>query len=356
MKNIFLLFSAVALFMSAIFYSSCKKTTHPLNPTPSNLRIHSYSKTTVSTVTGTVNSNYGFTYDASGRVSTILCSSNDNTLIATGWQNITSTFTYFSDTIVKTTTGVNTADTLEVDTFVTNPTGQIQYVYTPNSQLTLTYFGKLLALEIMTFKGDSGTSITTDAMKFTSNNSDFLVRSWDGTLTANWAQIGYNITLNPPDVPFVMPVTVTWTSYQTLTPSITTHSGVNGYSDQLMGYNGGGPVQVTIMDGTGTVNRDVCMFPMDLSLSQNYNVYPSLLNRVGDYLQLESFTTYGMNIYDNTHLINTIENPSDTTTCNYVIDGDSKITQTTVTTKYTHVNGMNNVLSQVYDIQYETAQ
>jgi hypothetical protein len=358
MKKLFLLYIAGILLISLFLHSSCKKVTHPLYATPGNYRVQSYTKISYNASGATVNSNYTFYYDGSGRVSKILFTSNDSSAGTEGKEYTSSTFSYFSDSIIKTTTEVNTAVVLETDTFVTNPQGLIAYVYMPDYVASFQYLGKLLTIETEEYKGDSGTSISASAMNYTSSNSDLLLRTFSGSLslTASWGDTGRNAALNPPDVQFVPPFTVQWISYTGTTPAIVTHSGVTGFSDVLNGYNTGGPIEVTITDANGAINRDTCIFPQDLALAQAYSVYTALPNRSGDYLQLESFTKYGANIYQNAHLISKIANPNDTISVHYVIDADSKITQTVVNTKYalSSIPSSNFTASVVYDIQYET--
>lgn len=81
-----------------------------------------------------------------------------------------------------------------------------------------------------------------------------------------------------------------------------------------------------------------------------YYVYYGLSNRIGDYLQLNSFATYGFNFYNNASLINTITDYTGVTTATYTIDANNLITRTVVTK-----NDGNNTLSwtQQYDLSYQ---
>ena len=80
-----------------------------------------------------------------------------------------------------------------------------------------------------------------------------------------------------------------------------------------------------------------------------YTYFTDRPNRMGDYFYLISMFRYGVNLFQNQSLVNTITIPGSTTTATYVIDGDSKVTQTTAivqdTSGYYHTD--------VYDIQYE---
>jgi hypothetical protein len=71
---------------------------------------------------------------------------------------------------------------------------------------------------------------------------------------------------------------------------------------------------------------------------------------MGDYLQLEIFKIYGMNLYDNQHLIKQISTDYDTTFISYDIDGQSKITQTHVLKK----DKLGNRVQMEYKLQYDT--
>ena len=89
---------------------------------------------------------------------------------------------------------------------------------------------------------------------------------------------------------------------------------------------------------------------MPLKLPVYFTFYTDKFNRTGDYLQLNSFLTYGFNFYQNSNLIRTIANVYDTTKLDYVIDADSKITRTTAVTNDTGIYKT----TEVYDLQYET--
>jgi len=73
-------------------------------------------------------------------------------------------------------------------------------------------------------------------------------------------------------------------------------------------------------------------------------------NRMGDYLQLKSFLLYGQNLYQNTHLVEEIDNSGSNTSISYIIDAYSKITQTNVVM----VDSIGNNYKYTYNIAYET--
>lgn len=83
------------------------------------------------------------------------------------------------------------------------------------------------------------------------------------------------------------------------------------------------------------------------NFTTNY-VYYSTTNRIGDYLQLNSFATYGYNFYPNAHMINTITSPFGTTTCTYLIDANNVVTETNVVMATGGVTKM----TQKYDLSY----
>jgi len=84
---------------------------------------------------------------------------------------------------------------------------------------------------------------------------------------------------------------------------------------------------------------------------QNFTYYTNYTNRIGDYLQVNSFTMYGYNVYQYTNLVNTIAAPSSsTTTCSYNIDAYSNVTSTTAST----ISLTGTDTTTVYNFQYES--
>ena len=75
-----------------------------------------------------------------------------------------------------------------------------------------------------------------------------------------------------------------------------------------------------------------------------------MANRIGDYLQLNSYTKWGNNVYRNNHLVKSIINSGYTTTLTYNIDAYSKVTQ--ITAKI--VDSVANTWTTTYNLQYES--
>lgn len=321
------LLSAAALVAGFYMLPSCNKVINPRNPLPGNYRMQSYTK--ISTLSGaTVNENYSFFYNSDNRVSTILFTSNDSNNFDKSAQ-----FEYSNDTIYKTITKVKTSLVVERDTFIQNSAGQITTAYFPQRYVTYEYFGKLLARVNETFYNVGPASNTTfkSTVIYTSNNSDFLRN--DGDLTISYPYMS-------------TPISVAYTIFDPKAPILGTQDGV-GTDLHLTSYVKG-PIYITSVDNNGLV--DTATYP-GLQFKQSFGVFPDQVNRMGDYMQLGSFTTYGVNIYQNTHLIKSIYAKEDTSDITYVIDGDSKITQTHIATKdYTGL--IRN--TAVYKMQYTT--
>jgi hypothetical protein len=328
MKYLYSFRLAVFFIICASFGSSCKKVTHATRPTPGNYRLLSYTKIRTDSVGVVLNENYRFFYDGSNRVSQILYTTND-----TSQSDKSIKFSYNADSIIKTTTRVKTNLVIETDTFIHDANGFITLAYTPYTITTYQYFGKLLSRISQTV--DSSFMSLTVTNTITSNNIDFL-NSLTGTLTANFV----NLTT---------PLAVDWTIYplRGTAAVTTTHNNVSGLSDQFTNY-GGDPVTVTGTD-VNSVTQSM-LYAGGNWFNQAFGVYPDKTNRIGDYLQLSSFTYFGSNIYQTNHLLNYIYRPLDTTRVKYTIDADSKITTTDVTFKDYH----NRYWYESYKLQYET--
>ena len=346
MKKIFFLSAAVITLSVFFMCSSCKKTTHTPNPTPGNYRMMSYDKISKD---NTVDEKYTFTYDANNRVSVIIYSTNDATSFVVGERIL---FKYVGDSIYKTIYNIKTNKLLESDTFIQNTSGQIIAAYNPGSTYAFQYYGNLMARDTIVYR-DSGTTIM--AVKtYTSDNADLLANYFDGNLYATFADTGFKASAVVNDTDFSTPFTATWVAgtNQLITPTITfPHTGIASYRDVLTGYDMGGPVSLSAQDGNGVSTRATCVFADDLWASELYLVWPDKTNRTGDYFQLGSFTTYGVNIFPNAHLLRSILNPGKNAYFTYDIDADSKITQTTAVFRdsLTHVKS-----TVIYRIQYQT--
>ena len=350
MKKLLLLNLVVAIVVVSVLYTACKKPTHPYHPTPSNNRIMSYTKFSTTSLGGLpVNESYTFFYDAQKRLSQILYTSNDTFKISDNVANLSITFTYSNDTIYKVYTAVNTAVVVERDTFLQNSFGQITSAYVPGNFYTYNYFGNLIS-GITKSVYDSGTIISATST-FTSDNGDLLIQSYNGTLSAVFPDSGLSFYLIAHDTALTPPLNVTWTDFHPLGTVTTTTHIAGGYSDILTGYTTGDPVMIQAIDNYGVIAYDTCIWPGGTFPKESYYVYPDLQNRTGDYLQIESFTQYGANLYQNAHLSREIiDQNGPTTTINYTIDADSKITQTYVV----KTDAQKNTYTTVYKLQYET--
>ena len=213
------------------------------------------------------------------------------------------------------------------------------------------YYGKLLARVSDTFK-NTGLSIAS-ARTYTSDNADLLSLNFDGVLYASFPDSGRKPApaLFDSNALLLPAFTVLWNLYSTTAVTTTTHNGVPGYSDKFTGYDLQSPVTVTATDASGiTVSGS---YPGGSYKSVFFGVYPDKNDRPGDFLQLGSFTTYGVNMFQNAHLIKTIYIPLHGTHINYTIDGDSKITTAIVTYNDTVGTHYSEIID-VYSLQYET--
>lgn len=339
-----------------LVYTSCKKPSHPTNPTPDDYRMLSYTKVTSvtnvipPTIVPIISENYRFEYYLD-KIATIFFTSNDQSKVLTGMAHLKIQFYYINDSIYKTSTDLNTGTIKERDTFLINPQGQIIHAYFPNEVRHFTYFGKLIARETVIYR-DTGTAIQAD-FTYTADQGNFLNRLWNNTLTVNFPDSG----IAPPTLPYIrhdtvlsLPINIVWTKTSPVTlPSVTEHLNHNSKSDQLSGDFPYG-VTVTGVDVNGVSARPV-YFPAGHTSKEFFEYYDELDNRPGDYMQIESLTRYGQNIYPNDHLFYSTSSPHNTTRVVYDIDADSKITHINATTKDSLTK---NLLNVQYKLQWET--
>ena len=335
----------------SIVSPSCKKITHDPNPTPGNIRLMGFTVTTSPTKIvptfypmQTVTTNYSFYYDGNNKLSQLYYSTNDSNVVKTGKGATISTFTYAGNTINKVTTLTASSVVLERDTFTVN-SGLVTTANFPFMAFSFQYYGQLLLHENFTYR-DSGTSVSASTT-YTSTNSDFLTRTFDGVLHATFPDSGYKPVLVFPDTVrdtvLSLPLAVTWTTLGA-GGAVVSHAATT-YSDQLTGYSEN-EVVLNAVDPNGILVRPVT-FPADLGANKSYLFYGDQ-NRTGDYLQLMSFVIYGMNIYNNANLVKNIKSPYYTTDIIYYIDGDSKIKSLNVT----QTDKFGNVYTSVYNLQY----
>jgi hypothetical protein len=357
MKKVSGLYIVATMIALVFIYSSCRKAGHSTNPTPGNYRINSYTKITnysilfpPATVKPPVTESYSFFYNTNNRLSKIIYTTNDSNVTTTK-RSLIITFDYLDNKIYKTSTDANTKAVVELDTFIQDGNSMITNAYFPSLTNVYNYYGKLLARETLSTR-DTNTVITAN-MTYTSNNGDFLNRNFDGTLTVNFPDIGKKPFLIFPDsvwdTALSLPLTVVWTSISpTGVVTTTQHDDVYDYKDVLSGYNGN-TIMVDAVDANGVTVR-TGHFAGGIYTKQFYQIYDFLLNRPGDYLQLESFKTYGVNVYQNQHMVKSITSPFATTTVTYKIDADSKVTQTEATIK----DNLGNTTISTYKLQYQT--
>ena len=330
MKKIFSLFFVAVTISSLLLYPSCKKTQHPTNPTPGNYRILSISKHTDSSARTEI---YTFSYDASNRVSQVIYTTNDSATVKSSLYSVgtRAVFTYSNDSIYKVTSVLRTGAFIDSNIYIRNTSGQIITAYLPGMVTQFEYYGKLLAKRTDKYFHNA-TSI--GAVKvYTSDNADFLAWTFDGTLTAYFPKAD------------TIPFTVNWVNFA---GTATTHTATS-YTDVFTGYNRL-PLTMNFSDAFG--HKDTVSFPAAYRLTESYGVFPDTFNRPGDYMHIESFIMYGVDIYQQAHLTKSVTNTGSITNVTYEIDADSKITTTNA---YIKDSLGHNIISQ-YRFQYETSK
>lgn len=324
MKRIIsLLLTVVTLVIISL---SCKKTQHTTNPTPDNYRLLSFTKA----VNGVYpNDNYRFYYDSRNRISEILYTTNNEPIVMGVGLGKRAVFSYSNDTIYKVISDVQTKVDVEKDTFIRNTSNQIITAYMPGRYINFEYYGKLLVR--VTENYYSGDVAIGASKIFKSNNGDFLSQEFDGNLTATFASV------------FTPPITVEW-----ITATATTTHTATSNTDVLTGYKGE-PVTVKAADEFSHTGTNA--FAGGVYATETYGVFPDKALRPGDYRQLQSIFTFGVNIYEGAHLTKSISNPLFRTDITYEIDADSKITSLTAITKNVVAK---DTTSEVYKVMYET--
>jgi len=369
MKKIFLLYPVVVLMaLVAILYTSCKKPHHDLAPTPNNVRLMSYTATTwvnSTALADTVNENYTFSYDGSGRVSGIIYTTNDTAFYryTGGYYSEKITFDYNSTPgyVVKTlgTLGGAIPTVFERDSFILSSQGLITATFEPEHISTYEYYGKLMARESDSFYNYyHGVTSVTDSRIYNSDNGNFLNYSsncllsvyFPNTMSISpypmrdyWVQ-STGLAYGPNSLYYV---NAPWTPVPPL--NFTVHPNLGSYNDQLTFTTSGIPLIIFAKD---TAN-DTCFvdFPGTIWPNEAYTFYSDLASRTGDYLQLLSFTKWGgYNLYQNTNLVKSIINSGYTTNVTYNIDAYNKITQMTAKV----IDSLANTRTTTYNLQYET--
>ncbi len=370
MKKLFLLYPFVVIIaLVAMFYTSCKKPHHSLAPTPNNIRLMSYTAITKVNsvaplaVADTFSDNYTFVYDAYNRVSKITYTSSNPSLVGAGvymgspidLNRELISFYYGNDTVIKTIAYVTGAPVFEIDTLlVPQSTGLISTIFSPHLINTFQYYGKLMAYENDEYYNNYhglGATTVSDTRTFNSDNGNFLNYSFNGTLTATFPT---TMTFSPyamrdywiqtPNFPYLQDI-IDVNAVPQLNGTV--HNPLTSYTDQLNYTTSGIPLIIFAKD---TAN-DTCFvdFPGTIWPNQTYTFYDNLYNRPGDYLQLNSFTLWGNNLYQNASLVKSISNSGYITNVTYNIDAFNKITQLTAIT----VDSLANTKTVTYNLQYE---
>ncbi len=341
MKKYFSLYVSILVLLCSIAGTSCKKRIHGNQHTPNNVRMLGYTKVTtikmtvpVAGVPSTINENFRFYYDDGNRLSKILYTGNDSFEI-----HKTITFRYSGDTIYKTTLNVLNNAFVQKDTFVTNSDGLLVTAFTPNEINRYEYYGQLLARNIRTATSYRHINMTSQTT-YTSVDGDLLKHYYDGVLTTDF--INLRTSLDIKYLQIFSPTKVNNTNlydYNSLTYTI------NGYNYE--------PIYVHVVDTTydGSPRRkDSLTYYGGDWINESYHFWTEDANRMGDYMQLISFTMYGTNIYRNKHLVESITARNKNAYITYDIDASSKIKQT----KVVLVDSLLNNYTSVFDIQYET--
>ena len=331
MRRISLLYVAGIVLIGSLAGTSCKKPVHSNNPQPNNSRLLSYNKITVTVpssnaATKTVTESYSFFYNDKNRVSRIIYTGND---VQRKHESIV--FTYIGDTVLKETTNVLTNTLMERDTMVYNSAGQLTTVFTPGFTTTFQYYGKLLAITTLTARGSSGVTVSMNT-SYTSVDGDLLAHAFDGRLTATMPS-----NRKPP-------FQTVWIPY-VLGSAPASHSAA-GNTDVYTDYKED-PILFTSKDYNDIT--DTAFFPGSLWRKESYHFYTEMADRTGDYLQIQSFTNYGYNVYQNKHLVESISSLNRHANITYDIDAFSLIKQASIVT----LDSVLNKYTTTYDYQYE---
>lgn len=349
MKKNNLLYATIVLAIGLLGAASCKKKIHSNAPTPNNVRMVSYNKITtyqqsvpIPIPNAKVNESFRFYYDDLNRVSQIVHTGNDSN---TFFKRID--FRYSNDTIFKTITNIIGNVVVERDTFIKNSDGLIVTAFTPHSAYgmnfgvknTFQYYGKLLARNTRTTTNWNHITASTE-VTYTSVNGDFLKQYPSGKLDVEF----YALT-QPLDIDW-------WQGFFNNTDFAHTDSAKitdlksNNLTFNSYGYTKG--MSIFVKDDVSDTSS--LIIPAWDWYNQSYHFYEKNANRNGDWLQIESFTMYGQNIYLNNHLVESISSRMKNAYITYQYDAESKIIQTSAIV----TDSMLNKATYTYDIQYET--
>ncbi|GAA4462463.1 hypothetical protein GCM10023093_09110 [Nemorincola caseinilytica] len=317
--------------------TSCKKRVHSFAPTPNNVRMLGYNRITtidmsvpVPLAISKITESFRFYYDENNRVVQIIYTGNDSEEIHKRID-----FSYRNDTIFKTITDILLKSVVERDTFIKNSDGFIVTTFTPgvnNATVkhNFEYLGKLMSRDIMTAANNRNVTMSSSVI-YTSVDGD-LLKQYPSKLDANFNDLVQGLDLD-------------WIQ----TPKSYGHvEDLMSFSHTFSTYDPNQPMQLWVDDTLQY--KDSLVYPAWEWSNQSYHFWTENANRIGDYMQLESFTKYGQNIYMNKHLVESISSPDKNAYITYEYDSDSKIKQTTVDLRDKYLNKY----TYTYDIQYET--
>jgi len=338
MRKYILFLIAGLITFGTLISSSCKKVIHSNAPTPNNVRLLSYTKITtlttnvpISLPSAKITESFRFYYDDINRVRQIIYTGNDSFEI-----NKRIDFTYFSDTTVKSITDILTGMVVERDTFIRNADGYITTAYFPGIgksgiRYNFDYYGKLLT-RVKATATDWNHITMNSQVTYTSVNGDLLKQYPEGKLNTEFSNLTPGL-----DIDWLNSWMGLYTHIEDLETSEYTFQPYN-YKIPFDLY-----VQDTLQDTAHLT------YPSWGWVGESYHFYTEDAIRTGDYMQLESFTRYGDNIFRNNHLVESISASDKNAYIHYVIDAQSKITQMTVDVK----DSVLNKYTLTYDLQYE---
>lgn len=338
MKRNYLLSVALLFILCVLIGTSCKKIIHSNAPTPNNVRMLGYSKITtidmsvpVPLATSKITESFRFYYDESNRLIQIIYNGNDSFEFHKQID-----FKYRNDTVFKTITDIMLKSVVERDTFIKNSDGFIITTYTPGTANTSVkhnyeYLGKLMTRDIMTSTNRRNINMTSQ-VTYTSVDGDLLKQYPIGKLDVTYSDLTQGLDID-------------WIQTQKLYGHIEDLYSYNySYGSS---YDPNQPMQLWVTDTLQYM--DSLVYPAWDWSNQSYHFWTENANRMGDYMQIESFTMYGQNIYLNKHLVESISSPDKNAYITYDYDSDSKIKQTTVLLRDKYLNKY----TYTYDIEYE---
>lgn len=336
MRKYSLLNVVATVVLGSLLAVACKKPYHPSAPSPNNVRMLGYQKITTykpslssAPIPNPVYETFRFYYDVKNRLSKIQYSVD-----GLSPKHYDYDFTYYggnNDTIVKKTTDIIANLILQSDTFYTS-NGLLTEAHTPFLINKYEYYGRLVARNIRTATTYRNIELRTESI-YTSIDGDLLENQFN-----NKAELSiFNMT-SPYDIHF----------FQWSAPGVpdTTNLRNNASSTYTKAYNMK-PIFVHVTDAAS--KKDSVDFAGADWVNERYHFYTDNYNRPGDWLWLQSYTMYGMNIYNNAHMVESITQRDKSVYVKYDIDAFNLVTRTTVDMKDSVLNKTN----YTYNIEWE---